>query len=80
MHNIMKNRLHKLCNKYMDIFSKYNTDIGKTDKIQMTSKPKNDQTPRPGTIYTAPQASCLAKERINIDSTNIKDKCMQLLK
>ena len=47
-------RLTKLCNEYMDIFSKHTTDNGKTYQVQMMHIPKDYQTPRPGTVHAPP--------------------------
>ena len=61
-----KGQLEAMCKEYDYIFSKHMTDIGKTDLVQMSLKPKNNIKPlNLRTIYIAPKTSCMAKTRTN---------------
>ena len=40
-----KGQLKAKCNDYNDIFSKYATDIGKTDPVQMSLQPEDNIKP-----------------------------------
>ena len=69
VHAKTKNRLHKLCNEYMKIFSKNSTSISKTDWLQMTLIPKDHQTLWTKVICVTLQTSCRVHKRADIEKT-----------
>ena len=54
MHAKTKDRLHKLCDKYIDIFSKHPTDTDKTDLLQISFIPRNSIKPLDPKPYILP--------------------------